>query len=68
MRLPDGTTCVDCSNFLRCNAFIGVRGDETACDWSHSRFQRAFPEVMDVHRRHASFTEKIDRLQPGAKP
>ena len=38
MLLPNGKTCSDCHNWKRCNTFIGLKGTETSCDWSPSRF------------------------------
>lgn len=39
MQLPEGMTCLDCRNFQRCAALVGVKGHEVTCDWSPSRFQ-----------------------------
>lgn len=39
MLLPRGMTCLDCRHFRRCQALVGVKGDETICDWAPSRFQ-----------------------------
>ena len=38
MKLPDGKTCIDCKNWNRCKALIGLTGKETSCDFSPSRF------------------------------
>ena len=39
MKLPKGKTCADCARWESCHAMIGsLRGNETRCDWSPSRF------------------------------
>lgn len=40
MKIPEPWRCGDCTNFRRCQAFIGsLRGDEPHCDWAPSRFR-----------------------------
>ena len=38
MILPIGKTCKDCIHFKRCEWLIGLKGNETNCDWSPSKF------------------------------
>lgn len=41
-KLPKGKTCSDCIHASRCAWLIGIKGNETQCDWLPSRFaQRA---------------------------
>jgi hypothetical protein len=35
---PEGKTCRDCYLFARCQAFLGISGAETYCDWYPSAF------------------------------
>lgn len=38
--LPAGKTCKDCRHFFtKCIWFLGLRGNETVCDWVPSRFR-----------------------------
>ena len=36
--LPPGKTCQQCGWWGRCHGLIGLKGTETRCDWSPSRF------------------------------
>jgi hypothetical protein len=50
MKLPQGDTCGDCRRFKRCEAFLGLTGKETSCDWfprGFLRSQGAIPIASD---------------------
>ena len=39
MKLPVGKTRSDCRHYRRCEWLISCAPEETACDWSPSRFR-----------------------------
>ena len=43
MRLPDGQTCGVCARFRYCESWLGLTGNETACDWHPRRFLARLP-------------------------
>ena len=74
MKLPDGKTCLDCTSFRRCRNLIGIKGKETSCDWSPSRFHedsnaalladcRAVLDAVDKEDTRDLPEELVDRIR-----
>jgi hypothetical protein len=57
MNLPDGKTCADCTHYYRCSKLVGVKGNETYCDFAPSRF--AFNWKREAER----LTAEVERLR-----
>ena len=48
MLLPVGHTCGDCFHLPRCKGLFGIKGYETTCDFSPSRFYVVTPDVKPI--------------------
>lgn len=45
--LPMGKTCHDCVHFSRCSWLIGIKGNETICDWLPSKFKQQTTQTQE---------------------
>ena len=61
MLLPRGKTCKDCVRFQRGEWLISLKGNETNCDWSPSKFIDI--KTVEVQENWIKIVEDISNMK-----